>query len=35
MQVNGGPFYVGIMSIKAAIMPLEKAKVFKEVFNFY
>ena len=35
MQVYGGPFYVGIMSTKAAIMPLEKVKAFKEVFNFY
>ena len=33
MQVYGGPFYVGIMSIKAVIMPLEKVKAFKEVFN--
>ena len=35
MQVYGGPFYVGIMSIKAVIMPSGKVKVFKEVFNFY
>ena len=35
MQVYGGPFYVGIMSIKAAIMPSEKVKAFKEVFNYY
>jgi len=35
MQVYGGPFYVGIMSIKVAIMPLGKVKAFKEVFNFY
>ena len=33
--VYGGPFYVGIMSIKAVIKPLEKVKAFKEVFNFY
>ena len=31
----GGQFYVGIMSIKVVIMPSEKVKVFKEVFNFY
>jgi hypothetical protein len=35
MQVYGGPFYVGTMSTKAAIMPLEKVKTFKEVFNYY
>ena len=35
MQAYGGQFYVGIMSIKAAIMPSEKVKAFKEVFNFY
>ena len=35
MRVYGGQFYVGIMSIKAVIMPSEKVKVFKEVFNFY
>jgi len=35
MQVYGGQFYVGIMSIKAVIMPSEKVKAFKEVFNFY
>ena len=35
MQVYGGPFYVGIMSIKVAIMPSGKVKVFRGVFNFY
>ena len=35
MQAYGGQFYVGIMSIKAVIMPSEKVKAFKEVFNFY
>jgi hypothetical protein len=35
MQVYGGPFYVGTMSTKAVIMPSEKVKAFKEVFNFY
>ena len=35
MQAYGGQFYVGIMSIKAVIMPSEKVKVSKEVFNFF
>jgi len=35
MQVYGGPFYAGIMSIKAVIMLSEKVKAFKEAFNFY
>ena len=35
IEVYGGPFYVGIMSIKAVIMPSEKVKVSKEVFNFF
>ena len=29
------PFYAGITSIKAVIMPLGKVKAFKEAFNFY